>query len=266
MSKEEVEKIKKNRKDLLRDTKTWGVKFGSGDSHIKYDPCFARLMDKIKEMESPNRRGNMQYILYYDEERNLFDYNSLFKQLKVMFGNYFKILRCKSGYKLTRIIDINEIRTFKDYRIRYCAFYLLFILLRALDSEYSPIWRTLNINDEKLIANNIEIPFKRWQDIIYVLYAILSRMGGHGINDNFMGIKYNEKLLKNAINNYVEIITKAFGDKFDFTEEEVVREFDDISNIHRDFRIGQSTVYSLIERVVKAPQMVTIKPRAGYAI
>jgi hypothetical protein len=115
-------------------------------------------------------------------------------------------------------------------------------------------------------------PISNWKDLLYI-WNMNDYGGGHGINDNLYALrptnsntnKGSEELFESAINNYINILTKAFGEKFNFRMkkkdlEKVIEEIMASGNNYyynkqtftlESIRIGQTPCFSIIEKLVE---------------
>lgn len=201
-------------------------------NHTMGDACFARLKSRIREM--PETKSDMFYLLYYDKTL-LFNYDKLFKELRTLFGNYFKILRYVSGNEKVRIVYIGEEKEFQNPALKYSAYFLLLVMLRSIDGEFRNKWTTYFKTNSKEIDN--------WYDIIYKYYIDLM-VSGHGINDavqqvaciisgGYMSpyankspelVKYttkdtNKESMECIVNEFLSTLRKAFGKRYNWEEK-----------------------------------------------
>jgi hypothetical protein len=246
MVDKEVQYIKENKKGLIEtaSNSTYGIHFGHGQ-HIKYDACFARLYKRIAEQKDGGKtKSSLQYILRYEHEKPVFAYKSLIKELNNIFGHYFKITMFLSGRKTARIIHIKEVRKLPNTSIKYVGYLMIFVLLRAIDGEFINSWRS---------SGKVSKKINTWFDVIYYYYKALG-IGGHGINDDIMylgkSLKLNktkgtEKLFKVSIENFLGILTKAFGNNFNYKGVKI-KPIDTDSYMSK----GQTPAFRYIEEIV----------------
>lgn len=234
--KELVNQFKKEKAATITNSAnaSANVYFGHRN-HTRSDACFARLKPRIIEM--PKTKSDMFYLLYYDKKNEymLFNYDKLFKELRTLFGNYFTILRYISGNEKVRIVYIGETRKFKNQALRYSAYFMLFVMLRAIDGEFRNRWLTYFKANPKEINN--------WYDIIYKYYIEL-KVSGHGINDaiqevastisgGYMSpyanrapefVKHttkdtNEESMECIVNEFLSTLRTAFGKRYDWEDK-----------------------------------------------
>lgn len=272
MAKEDVDFIKKNRKDTIENASanTYGVIFGHKDN-LKPDVCFARLDGRLRETP---KGTSMQYLLKWEDDSEVVDFTEMMKDMKRIFGHRFTILRYKSGNKDCRIIDIRERRPLPRTELRYVAYYLIFILLRAIDGEgmkkLSMIYHTPKRKEK------YAFPITNWKDLVYLWSRYVQGMG-HGINDELYAIRPEDKnadnigseeLFESAINNYIEVLTTAFGRKFNFriTKKELEKTLETVCENSKgryyrgsfqigDLRCGQTPAFNIVEQIVKERQV-----------
>lgn len=239
-----IREIKNDKKGLIekQSRSTYGVIFGPG-SRISPDVCYARLGNQVRNM--PDR--SMCYLFRYDAG-DIFDYDSLFKELRKIFEGFFEIWRYRSGNENVRIIYVGE-KIELNRMSRYMAYYMLFVLLRAIDAERIHLWKRTNLNG----LNN-------WRDVIYHHYATLG-IHGHNINDNLyhLGrqldnkyhyhVKDKEKRAKiqnefvEKIDDFIKTLTKAFGRNTKWN-------IDDFEQLSRYYTRGQTRVFNKIKEYI----------------
>ncbi len=245
----EVKYVKENLKPLIKKatTNNYGVIFGH-QKHILADVCFARLYSRITEQKSNGKaKSNMQYLLRYEvgPGKRTFAYKKLIAELNELFGTYFKISMHLSGRKAAKIINIKEKKKFPHITMKYAAYLLLMVLLRAIDGEFFARWRAN--------AQKFNLPINNWFDIIFHYYATIG-IWGHGINDTVgnLGQQYHtnktvgsKKLFEASIKHYLDTLQKAFGSDFDYSDVK----FPKIS-VH-DYKMkGQTAIFQMMEKIV----------------
>lgn len=265
MSKEDVDFIKK-RKSIIKSVSesTFGVNFGHRENLI-HDVCFARLDRRLKETP---KGTSMQYLLKWDEDSEIVDFVKVMKDIKRIFGHRFTILRYKSGNKNCQIIDIRERQPLPHDELRYIGYYLILILLRAIDGE--GMQKLMVVHNTPSKRKSYNFPIDSCKDLVYIWSRYIQGMG-HGINDELFALRPEDKnadnkgsevLFESAINNYIEILTTAFGRKFDFriAKNDLQKIFDSIAKdkgyYNRslkvgNFRCGQTPAFTLLEQIVK---------------
>lgn len=246
MGRKEVAIIRKDKGSLIdkQSKAKYGVNFGHG-KFLKHDACFARVHSRLSETPVGT---SMQYILRYELSWNIFDYNSLFKELNKMFGGYFKISRHRCSKENVRIINIEEIGKFPDKRLRHIAYALLLVLFRSIDSEYiGSYWKPDADSTRKKIY-----PIKNWEDVLYFYYKF--GISCHGVNDRIRDLKNSPKLYKASIKNYFKTIALAFGGGFDYSKRSVKLK----TQLNGGFKVesyswrtSQTPSFTLLEKIVK---------------
>ena len=268
MSREDVEYIKKNYKDkILKVSESkYGVNFGHRDN-LKNDVCFARIHNRLDETP---KGTSMQYLLKWEEDSEVVDFTMLMKDLKRIFGHRFTILRYKSGRKGCRIIDARERNPLPHKALRYIGYYLMFVLLRSIDGE--GMTKLVMIYNTPSRKKKYNFPITTWKDLVYIWSRYVQGMG-HGINDELYelrpeklnaGNKGSEVLFTAAVNNYIEVLTTAFGRKFNFriTKKNLEKVLDDVCNSRKKpyyadvfradaLRCGQTPAFNILEQIVK---------------
>jgi len=271
MSREDIDFIKKHKKERINaiSNSVYGVNFGHKEK-LMNDVCFARLNQRLAETP---KGTSMQYLLKWDDDSKIVNFTEMMKDMKRIFGHRFTILRYKSGNKDCRIIDIRERRPLPRTELRYMGYYLIFILLRAIDGEgmekLSMIYHT-PARKEKY-----DFPINNWKDLVY-MWSRYAQGSGHGINDELYALRPEDKnannigseeLFESAINNYIEVLTTAFGRKFDFrmTKEELEKILSAVCENSKgryylgsfkigNFRCGQTPAFNIVEQIVKERQ------------
>lgn len=257
MSRSQVDNIKKNQQMLISKSSnaSYGVIYGAG-TKIKYDACFARVAVRINEIRG--NKGSMQYIFRIERGWGVFNYDKLFKELNTIFSAYFKIVRCKSGTRNVRILDIQEVKEFENPRIRVCAWNVLLVILRSMEAEYLVTrWYPLVRDSPKIF------PVDNLRDVIRYYYKLF-QTGGHGINDDLYELSKSKtrggkKLYNLAVDNYITVIEKAFGGKgFNFNKRGVKSRVNKVETRYNyggknpnPWYIAQTSSFQLIERIVK---------------
>ncbi len=247
MVSEEVQYIKKNQKHLIERTisSSYGIIFGYRQ-HIKYDACLARLNKRISEQNRGGKvKSSMQYILKYEVDSRLFAYKTLIKELNKIFGKYFKITMHTSGRSAAKILHIKEVRKLPNLSLKYAGYYMILVLLRAIDGEFHNSWKRA-YKGKKITT---------WYDIVYHYYKTVG-IWGHGINDSVAELGQqtkrrktdgNEILYKSAIENYLEVLEIAFGSDFDY---KAVKNTQSISYANYRTR-GQTPTFKYVENIIR---------------
>lgn len=265
MSKEDVNFIKKERSQIKKASESvYGINFGHREN-LAHDVCFARLNRRLEETP---KGTSMQYLLKWDEDSEIINFARIMKDMKRIFGHRFTILRYKSGNKNCQIIDIKERRPLPHNELRYIGYYLIFILLRAIDGE--GMQKLMVVHNTPSKRKNYNFPIDNWKDLVYIWSRYVQGMG-HGINDELFALRPEDKnadnkgsevLFESAVNNYINTLTIAFGRKFNFriTKEDLQKIFDSVAedkNYYNrslkigNFRCGQTPAFTLLEQIVK---------------
>lgn len=271
MSKNDVDFIKKNKRDRIGSVSenTYGVSFGHKE-HLKADVCFARLNKRLAETP---KGTSMQYLLKWDDDSEIVNFTEIMKDMKRIFGHRFSILRYKSGNKGCRIIDIRERRPLPNAELRYIGYYLIFVLLRAIDGE--GMQKLIMIQNTPSKGEKISFPIDNWKDLVYIWSRYVQGMG-HGINDELYALRPEDKnadnagsevLFESAVINYIEVLTTAFGRKFNFriSKKDIEKILENICENNGRYyrgsfevgnlRCGQTPAFVLLEEIVKERKM-----------
>lgn len=280
MGRKEVEYIKTNKKLEIERcvNNNYGIIFGH-EKHLSYDVCFARLSNRLDETPKGN---SMQYLLKWFDNDDLIDQSAIMDELKKIFGHRFSIFRYKSGRKNCRIIDIRERKPLPHRDLRYVGYYLIMNLLRTIDAEGRKNWVQHNHKLEFRNTYKDKFPLNNWYDLLYIWNKEIGGYG-HSINDNLWNIRPTrqnnnlgaEVLFQKAIQDYINILTTAFGKKFNMRirKEEFIKIMEEVktstkSYYRDDFKYnqlscGQTPCYNIAEKIVKERNDKNVQKRAN---
>lgn len=233
MTKKVVDNIKvhQNARIKAKLTSTYGVTYGSNS--VSSNACFAELFTQLGRVKN---KGYMQYVLFVDKEKNIFDYDALLNELNEIFSHVFKIRIYKTKYEKIWILDIKEKVKFEDNYTRYCAWMILYVILRSIDSEYFRTWKSA-IKEDK----NDKIPLNNWNDVIFYFYVYIMP-GGHGINDTLRTLvrTFSRSVFHAAVKDYLDTLRVAFSEGSKIESEKFTMK-----------RHGQTYAYIAVKEYVK---------------
>jgi hypothetical protein len=120
--------------------------FFIGKEHIK-DYCFASLFRILRERHLSQLYAT-RMLLYFNRNETIFDYNTIFNELNIVFGGMFTITRYYSGSRTQRIIDIKSDEKAHNI-LRWMGLYLMASIIRTMDMKFYSQWREA-INDKRI--------------------------------------------------------------------------------------------------------------------
>lgn len=231
MSKKEVEKIKEIHREIINDftsdnrnprtDRTYSlttVYFINDKLHTGgcYAGALRTVQPKIRSEE------NIYILLRFERKLKWFNYNKLFNELNTMFGDYIKVIRFYSGKREARIIGFQVKKKFPDWRLHWIAMYLIFCLIRLVDSRNWKYWKEyFDKNPKKRLINN-------WKDIIFTHYKRRMNLDKYSINsilknvcDGILGGTYTDKIFLEYIETYLDVIKKSFGSNYKYTKSDL---------------------------------------------
>jgi hypothetical protein len=219
MSKEVVEILKRNHKDSIikkSNKAETGVIIYNDTAFSDY--CFARMFRKIREHHHTFK--TFYYLLYFNRNSDLFDYNALHKELNKLFGQYFKIIRYFSGKKNVRILSFEVKKKVPHWKLWWYMIYIASCMLRLTDQTFENDWK------KYFKKSGRKKPINNWKDLIYLFHRyIYAYTPYYELNDELVSLgrylrtgsdKDNE--LKKAVQDYLITLHEVFGKQFTITK------------------------------------------------
>lgn len=206
--KNEVERVKSFHKDKIRefsqlepDADIYAYYFFGDNS--KRARCYGDLFGYISGLNMDTLSLTM-YPLKFNRRLGYFDYNKLFKEMNIMYGNYFKIGRYYSGYRYTRLVHISPSKRPKSKALWWGGLYTIFLMLRKINIHYYPEWRGYFKTHKK--------PIKTWKDVVLISETEFGD-DGYYIHDSLFKKCWSEDKAgaRKWIDNYFNMLNSIFG-------------------------------------------------------
>lgn len=226
LNKETITHIKKNySKSLKRMSTMWvdrrmQIPYFSDNQAYSIN-CFETL---FRYKLGPILK-DAQFTLKYYNDKNWFDYRSLFKEFNNIYSTYFRIVRYKSGFKNIRIIDFEFTKEITpeliDSHWIRAGIYIGFTMLRLINANYEDYWK------DYFAEYPEKMPIKTWTDLIYTYYEYIHHEANddeddeYDLNTDLEEIKYesSDLFFKKAIReNYLNILKAAYGSGIIYTK------------------------------------------------
>jgi len=205
------------------------------------DYCFARMFRRVREHS--HKFESFQFILYFDRKLNLFDYDSLHKELKKLFADYFHIIRYFSGKRKVRLISFDAKKKITPWQLWWFAIYLASCMLRLTDKVFERRWK------EYFAESGRKNPICTWNELIYLFHRhVYSPNVGYEINEKMArvglrarGDHEGEIELKALVEDFLSKIQVVFGDGKKITKEMI--EYINKKNLNQKY---QTAVFDIV--------------------
>jgi hypothetical protein len=210
--KEYMKTFKVNWKDVIREMIDIPEEMGTS-MYLTYwwngqdykERCFGHLFSQTW-FNLPQE--NAIFPLKFNRKKNWFNYNKLFRELNILYGNYWKILRYFSGYKVMRLVDFQIKKTPKYSVMQWAGLYTAFLLLRKINVNYWYKWNQLFIEKPDIK------PLDNWADIIFYSERYFYDSTYHihnGLKSLAQNPRTHDETVYKWINEFLNNIKEVYG-------------------------------------------------------
>jgi len=215
------------------------VVYGTSMS-ITSKACFRGLPSEFPIRKKQD--GNMYYLL--KKVADYISYEKILKELTKYYKGITKINVYQTSKKNVLLIQLVEKEGIPD-RLLYAAYYVLFVILRAIDTEFARYWIANKVSHKDEEVDTVEKVIK--------YFTIHTGGYGHGINDGLYSIQTSRdsKLFETAVRKFVAILEYVCGKAHDW--KKVTEKFPHINKMmlddgYHDY-LSQTPCFDLIESI-----------------